>query len=56
MLLLIRTNVRLLFAARRFLVPVAICFVVRLTYFGSTLTVVCRLCARISRSVSGLPR
>ena len=38
--------------ARRFLVPVAICFVVRLTYLGSTLTVVCLLCARISWSVS----
>ena len=34
-------------AARRFLVPVMICRVVRFTWFGSTLGVMCRPCAEL---------
>jgi len=34
------------------LAPFMTCRVVRLVYFGSTLTVVCRPCASISRSVN----
>jgi hypothetical protein len=38
------------------LVPVTICFVVRLTYFGSTLTVVCRLWdQRLSEEIAKVP-